>query len=538
MIESGIFISYRREDSSGHAGRLYDALNAHFGENVVFMDIDTIEPGVDYGEVIDRAVGSCKVLIALIGPEWLMVTDDRGIRRLDNPEDFVRMEIARGLKRRNVRVVPVLVQGARIPDKDQLPDDLSALARRNALELSDVRWQYDVGRLIRTLERVMQEPSGPRTEPPAPPKESRQRAMGDEAVEPRVSGEATTAATKVARRRLGFPLSSTWLGVAALAIVGIATFVVLRSIGQDGNAGGGGDGNDVDPVARLAGTTIAFVSDTSGSCEIHLLTVGEGDSQQLTHSGANNLRPDWSSDGEQLIYASDRDGDYDLYVVDLGDGSETKLLELEGDQKGPDWSIQDEIVFSSAVGDSSEIEVLEADSDEPQQITDYNAHSVAPDVSPDGNAIVFASNFDNERGESDIHVIETDGKVRNLTVEMFGGEPSNEFEPEWSPDGSRIIFAAKRAGEDYDIWAMNATGDDKANLTAHSGDDRHGSWSFDGSAIVFGSNRDVPEGDTESGCAADEGQQDLFVMNADGSGQQRLTAIEADDSIPAWSPRS
>lgn len=146
-----IFISYRREDSSGYAGRLFDRLKATFGRERVFMDIEAIEPGSDFVESIDHEVGSCGLLIAVIGKQWLEASDEQGNRRLDNPNDFMRLEIASGLKR-NVRVLPVLVRGAAMPQADDLPEDLAALSRRQALELSDSRWDYDVGRLVDFLE--------------------------------------------------------------------------------------------------------------------------------------------------------------------------------------------------------------------------------------------------------------------------------------------------------------------------------------------------------------------------------------------------
>lgn len=134
-----IFISYRRDDSGGWAGRLYDRLSQHFRRENVFMDIDTIEPGLDFVEVIEQAVGSCDALIALIGKQWLTITDAAGQRRLDNPEDFVRLEIAAALAR-NIRLIPALVQGARMPGSTDLPDVLKMLARRNAHEISDRRF--------------------------------------------------------------------------------------------------------------------------------------------------------------------------------------------------------------------------------------------------------------------------------------------------------------------------------------------------------------------------------------------------------------
>lgn len=148
-----IFICYRRDDASGHAGRLYDRLSGHFGEDQIFMDIE-LEPGYDFVEAIENAVGSCEVFIAVIGRHWLSCTDERGEQRIRNPEDFVRLEIAAALER-NIRVIPVLVHNAAMPRSTDLPDALAKLARRNAIEISDTRWRADTERLIKVLENAL-----------------------------------------------------------------------------------------------------------------------------------------------------------------------------------------------------------------------------------------------------------------------------------------------------------------------------------------------------------------------------------------------
>jgi hypothetical protein len=150
---SRIFISYRREDARGDAGRLTDDLKEQFGEGQIFRDIEAIEPGVDFVEAINRAVGSCAVLLAIIGPNWLTVKNKEGHRRLDDPNDFIRLEITVAL-RRNVRVIPVLVGDAAMPRPEDLPPDMEMLARRQAYELSDKRWEFDVGQLVGTLEKI------------------------------------------------------------------------------------------------------------------------------------------------------------------------------------------------------------------------------------------------------------------------------------------------------------------------------------------------------------------------------------------------
>src|SRR6516162_8455623 len=149
-----IFINYRRDDASHLAGRLYDRLAAHFPKNQIFIDVDNLDPGVNFVEAIEQSVGSCDVLIAVIGKRWL-TSEAEGSRRLDNPDDFVRLEIATALKR-NIRVIPVLVDDASMPRASELPDDLKSLVRRNAVEVSHTRFSADSERLIAALERVFE----------------------------------------------------------------------------------------------------------------------------------------------------------------------------------------------------------------------------------------------------------------------------------------------------------------------------------------------------------------------------------------------
>lgn len=146
-----IFISYRRSDSAGESGRLSDDLIARFGTSHIFMDVDAIQPGVDFRKAIRENVGKCRVLLAVMGPDWLEARGKDGARRLDNENDYVRLEIATALGR-EVPVVPVLVRGARMPKADQLPEELRELAYRNSVELTHARWKSDVKVLGHALE--------------------------------------------------------------------------------------------------------------------------------------------------------------------------------------------------------------------------------------------------------------------------------------------------------------------------------------------------------------------------------------------------
>ncbi|MEA2448751.1 MAG: hypothetical protein QOG63_683 [Thermoleophilaceae bacterium] len=149
-----VFISYRREETAGHAGRIYDVMSSHFGDSNVFMDVD-IAPGVDFVKQITDYVGGCHVLLVVMGPHWATISNGGTVPRIAQPGDFVRLEVESALRRRDVTVIPVLVGGARMPDPARLPPELRPLARRNAIELSDVRWRYDIDRLLMTLDSLL-----------------------------------------------------------------------------------------------------------------------------------------------------------------------------------------------------------------------------------------------------------------------------------------------------------------------------------------------------------------------------------------------
>jgi formylglycine-generating enzyme required for sulfatase activity len=148
-----IFISYRREDSQHQADRLHAILKKHVpdAKRNIFIDVDNIPVGVDFARYLDEQVSQCDVLLALIGPDWLSAADPAtGRRRLDNPKDFVRIEIASALKR-DIPVAPVLLDGAPFPREEELPDDLKPLVHRNGVELRRMSFDADADRLIRGL---------------------------------------------------------------------------------------------------------------------------------------------------------------------------------------------------------------------------------------------------------------------------------------------------------------------------------------------------------------------------------------------------
>lgn len=150
----GIFINYRRDDAAGFARSLYEHLAREFRDGTVFMDVEALrEPGIDFAQEIERSLGRCAVVLVLIGEEWLDAATPDGRRRIEEPDDFVRLEIATALKR-DIRVIPVLLNRATMPPVDKLPPDLQALGRRQAIVITHDDWMHDVSRLVDSLAKI------------------------------------------------------------------------------------------------------------------------------------------------------------------------------------------------------------------------------------------------------------------------------------------------------------------------------------------------------------------------------------------------
>src|SRR5262245_40723192 len=153
-MDGKIFINYRRDDSIGTAGRLHDRLVQVFGRDRLFMDVDHIPAGEDFVGYLNAQVASCDLFLALIGPEWLNAIDESGRRRLDNPDDFVKIEIAAALAR-NIRVIPVMIEGARMPKAEEVPDSIKALVRRHAVEVRHSQFGRDAEALVAKVSEAL-----------------------------------------------------------------------------------------------------------------------------------------------------------------------------------------------------------------------------------------------------------------------------------------------------------------------------------------------------------------------------------------------
>jgi formylglycine-generating enzyme required for sulfatase activity len=220
---STVFISYRRENTAGEARALFNDLTERLGENSVFMDVDSIALGRDFRSALQQTTASCDLMLVLIGRNWADAKDEGGRVRLENPADYVRLEVEAGLKR-DIVVTPVLVQGAHMPAPEDLPAEIRNLAYRNAFELSHNRWESDVQEMVRRLE--LGSPADGRPVRPSDPKQS---ARSHDDV---TAGPATLQAEPqhgLLGRRVRLTRRQA-LGVAALAAVGAGVAIAAPSI--------------------------------------------------------------------------------------------------------------------------------------------------------------------------------------------------------------------------------------------------------------------------------------------------------------------
>lgn len=228
---SRIFISYRREDSGIWAGRLADELRKHFPTEQVFQDIASIDPGANFPTVLEEALATAAAMLVVIGPGWLSATDKTGRKRLEIPADFVHQEVAASLRKTTVRVFPLLVDEAKMPDKEDLPDSLKSLADRNAIELTVRHWASDVAQLVQILKRSPGV-AEVRTGEEAAPRSADQKDMRHAAEERTKAPEAarSDATTPEFRSRPAAPLTSAGASQGrkwGAPVIALATLLVI-----------------------------------------------------------------------------------------------------------------------------------------------------------------------------------------------------------------------------------------------------------------------------------------------------------------------
>jgi len=273
------------------------------------------------------------------------------------------------------------------------------------------------------------------------------------------------------------------------------------------------------------GSRIAFVSGRDGNDEIYVMNANGSGVIRLTTSLGNDWYPQWSPDGSRIAFESTRDGNREVYVMNTDGTGQLNLTGNSGSDEGPRWSPDgSRIAFVSNRDGNHEVYVMNADGTGQLNLSqDPSDYDRSPAWAPDGTRIAFDSY---RNGGYEIYVVGPDGSgLVNLT-----NTPGNDFDAHWSPDGSRIAFRSDRtiyqSGGTYvlddEIFVMNADGSGQSNLTNTLGIDYQPAWSPDGTQLLFGSYRD--------------GNLEIYVMNADGSGQVNLTNDPSSDTNPAWRP--
>jgi hypothetical protein len=286
--ELRIFLSYRRTDCQAQANGLYDGLRNRLPDVRVFMDIDGIPAGVDFEEYIKREISVCDLVMVMIGDNWLDARPGSEVRRIDEEEDFVRLEIESALASPQVRTLPVLVEGAQMPRSVDLPDTIARLGRFNAIELSDTRWRSDLDRLVDVVETIGRELGKIADAPGSDPIPPRPEPARTEPTPPRPEAQSDAPSPSMPKALVWMPLYTVglgswvpalWAGLkrpsgdptraklfavsAALAVVTIAGFAMVGGSPEDaeGNATGvlSNVGVALMFLVMFAGMAVAFV---------------------------------------------------------------------------------------------------------------------------------------------------------------------------------------------------------------------------------------------------------------------------------------
>ncbi len=443
-----IYISYKQSSNQPVAERIHEHLQNTFGQDAI-ASAKTLPPGLDFAGYLEKVMDDTIVCPVIIGEDWAST------QQLDNPDNFLRIELEKAINAPGIRIVPVLVNNATMPSAEQLPESLRGLARLSAIHIRDNHFKADMQTLIHHIQ-----------------------TMG--------------IPVKRLQKQLLLVASLALILLAAMSLLFLSDFPVLPAeptpIGGSGNIifsrnedeGDGdivalnletgeeflltsGDANDWFPSYSPDASQIAFTRSEDNSAEgaeIYVMDADGSNLRQLTKNDTRDVGPAWSPDGSQIAFASYRNEQAEIFVMDADGSNQRQLTSQNGSDVGPVWSPDgSQIVFVSYRDGNFEIYVMNADGSDETRITHAEGHDWFAEWSPDASQMLFTSFApDNDAGE--IYLMDSDGtNLINLT-----DNDANDTRPVWSPDGTQIVFHSDRNGND-EIYIMNADGSDVRRIT-------------------------------------------------------------------------
>jgi Tol biopolymer transport system component len=446
-----VFISYRREETGGYAGRLYADVVKHFGKRAVLMDLKFVE-GLDFVKQIKDAVGTCDVLLVMLGPKWATISDSENRPRIEDADDFVRLEVDTGLRRPDVTVIPLLVAGAKMPLPDALPEDLRALSHIHARELSDQHWDEDVGLLVNRLESILS------------PRRLRPRHVVIGAGILGLAGIAAAAAVIVGGGDSSNPRP--W-------ITDLVTQSPITNLGCESL-------NCSQPSRQPDGPEIAFIKDNQGPVAVADVEGSRASGSTDLAYAKNGIRPSLAKTGRLAF--QDKRG---IWYTDTQRATATSLT----DGFDATWSPQrPRIAFSRQRDNSFGLFMSDVPQQgEPVPLVDYavGTKMSVPAWSPDGTRIAFIrAPIGNCAGvQGDVWIVNADGTGAHRLIELSG----DERHPTWSPDSRKIVFSSDAAEpENYDLFTVDADGSDLTRRTSDAEDEVGPSWGMGGVVYTRG----------------------------------------------------
>lgn len=498
-----IFISYRREENGWPARQLYEVLSERFGEERVFKDVDSIEPGDDFVERIQSAVTSCHVLLALIGRNWVAITDANGGRRLDDPGDFVRLEIETALER-GVRVIPILIDDAQMPRAADLPPRMARLVRRHAIAINPVT--FDTDRLLRTIEVTLREVEA---ETMHPRSAAIKQSAGPE-ITPEVKWSAPIPLAREQRRPKAERTGEPWfarhrrlllIGGAAAVLVALVSGLLVWFPTVD-------QAQSQDPSSRastpnlpratpLSDNQLIVAAKTGNTWGLFLADADDdGRRDQLTSSSVNASSVNLSPDRASIIYRRYEAvaSQSSLYVAAVTGGSGTVILkEIPGVcQPGitrPAWNPRDSSELAVVCKDPQGRQRLDLISLDGRLLRTIEVSATKlgdPTFSPDGSKLAFwAAKGGAHPDGGALYVAEQNGVVRALTESADGVDA----DPIWSPDGKTIAFRRNRSDDpkkpNGDIYSIPSEGGTAVPLIASDKIEQSPSLSPGGERLAY-----------------------------------------------------